>query len=560
MVFAGLTGLKGLDLSCNGLTALDLGRFDPFASSLTYLDITGNSFTTAPTDSAVRAKLTSVANLYISEANTECLLPNNVDLSGLTVSAGMLEPAFEAPGFTGGYGVYVAYDVSSIVINPTTTDPHAAITSTPADIDLNTPGIQVNLPTDRTYVSFKVTAENGVSTRAYVIEVFRDHPPATNARLSGLTLSGVTVTEDFGSRTYAYTATTSLATTTVTPELSDPDATAVIKLGGMTDADGTVNLATGNNVITVEVTAEDGTTMLTYTVTITRMVANFDPANQAPTVSATAKPSTVYGGGTVTLDGTASAPDGDALAIAWTSGGGGTFAPDAFSLNATWIATATETAHTVKLTVTATDTGGLSASVTVSVLVEPFPQPNAATGLQGTVGDDNSVSLTWTIPSQPQGVTIANVQVQQRMSGGAFDPPSWDTVVTLPGHATFTGVPELAADTEYFFRIRLTTTHGLNADSPPLNVRTLTGAPAPRHFATVWPTQTSITLTWFTVETAAEYKLEYRKHGESEWTRISGDFDHLPSTSDHRDAFGVAAGLECETRYDFRVSRSTCAR
>ena len=80
------------------------------------------------------------------------------------------------------------------------------------------------------------------------------------------------------------------------------------------------------------------------------------------------------------------------------------------------------------------------------------------------------------------------------------------------------------------------------------------GAPAPRHFAAYWPTQTSITLTWFTVETAAEYKLEYRKQGESEWTRISGDFDHLPSTSDHRDAFGVAAGLECETRYEFRAS------
>ena len=80
------------------------------------------------------------------------------------------------------------------------------------------------------------------------------------------------------------------------------------------------------------------------------------------------------------------------------------------------------------------------------------------------------------------------------------------------------------------------------------------GAPAPRHFSASWPTQTSITLTWFTVETAAEYKLEYRKQGESEWTRISGDFDHLPSTSDHRDAFGVAAGLECETRYEFRAS------
>ena len=89
------------------------------------------------------------------------------------------------------------------------------VTSTPsADTDPNTPGIQVNLPTDRTgVVKFTVTAENAVATRNYTIEVYRDHPPATNARLSGLTLNGVTITEDFDSRKYAYTATTSLATT-----------------------------------------------------------------------------------------------------------------------------------------------------------------------------------------------------------------------------------------------------------------------------------------------------------------------------------------------------------
>ena len=277
-------------------------------------------------------------------------------------------------------------------------------------------------------------------------------------------------------------------------------------------------------------------------------------SNLPPTVSATASPSTVYGGDTVALDGTASDPDGDPLTYFWTSDGSGTFAPAAFFLDAGWIVPATETAHTVNLTLTATDTGGLSASVTVSVLVEPFPQPYAATDLQGTALGGNSVILTWTIPSQPQGVTIKNVQVRQRMSGGAFDPPSWDTVVTLQGDANFTGVSGLAADTEYFFRIRLTTTHGLFADSRPLNVRTLTGAPAPRRFDTVWPTQTSITLDWSTVETAAEYKLEYRKDGETEWTRISGDFDHLPSTTDHRQASGVAAGLDCNTRYDFRLS------
>ena len=270
MVFAGLTGLKGLDLSCNSLTALDLSRFDPFASSLTYLDITGNSFTTAPTDTAVRAKLTNIANLYISEANTECLLPDNVGLSGLTVSAGTLYPAFEAPGFPADYRVDVAQDATSIVITPITTDPHAEVTSIPADTDTNSPGIQVNLSSDYTRVDFKVTAENGVATKTYLIEMFRDLPPATNARLSGLTLSGVTLTEDFDSRAYAYTADVAptVTGTTVTATPLDPDATTVIKLNGVVDTDGTVDLQLGENAITVEVIAEDGSTMRTYTVTV----------------------------------------------------------------------------------------------------------------------------------------------------------------------------------------------------------------------------------------------------------------------------------------------------
>ena len=277
--------------------------------------------------------------------------------------------------------------------------------------------------------------------------------------------------------------------------------------------------------------------------------------SQPPTVSATAEPNTVYPGASVILRGMGSDPDGDPLTYLWTSDGGGIFVPSAVLRQTNWSAPATETAHTANLTLTATDPHGLSASVTVSVLVEPFPQPNAATGLSGEVADDNSVFLTWTIPGQPRDVAIENVLVQQRDNRGRFEAPTWDTVVTLAGPATHTTVTGLADDTEYVFRIRLKSTFGTSADSQSLNVRTRTEEPpAPQHFAAVWPTQTSITLDWFTVETAAEYKLEYRKDGETEWTRISGDFDHLPSTSDHRDAFGVAAGLDCETRYDFRLS------
>ena len=285
-------------------------------------------------------------------------------------------------------------------------------------------------------------------------------------------------------------------------------------------------------------------------------IANLDPdtPNRAPTLSATADSPRVYAGEFVTLLGVASDPDDDPLTYLWTSDSGGIFSPHFSFLEPGWTAPATETAFTANLTLTATDPHGVSASVTVSVLVEPVPQPNAATDLQGTVDDDNTVNLFWTIPDQPRDVTIDEVQVQRWNSRGTFEIPTWDTVLTLPGAATFTGLPELAADTEYRFRIRLTSNHGLTADSRALRVRTLKGAPAPRHFWTQWPTQTSITLFWFTVETAAEYKLEYRRDGDTGWTRVIGDFDHLPSTTDRRDAFGVAAGLECETDYHFRVS------
>ena len=277
-------------------------------------------------------------------------------------------------------------------------------------------------------------------------------------------------------------------------------------------------------------------------------------ANRAPTASAAAEPATVYAGETVTLHGTAGDPDGDALAYLWTSDSGGEFVPDASVRSPRWIAPARQTAFAANLTLTVTDEHGLSASATISVVVEPTPLPNAATGLRAVVSDDNSVLLDWAIPAQPRGVTIDSVQVQQRDSRGVYELPVWDTVATLAGPVTHGAVTGLAVDTEYVFRIRLTSNHGLWADSAALRVRTPTEAPAPRSFWAQWPTQTSITLRWSTVETAAEYRLEYRKDGETGWTGVVGDFDDLPSSSDLRWGLGVAAGLDCNTGYEFRVS------
>ena len=129
----------------------------------------------------------------------------------------------------------------------------------------------IGLSVGSNIITIEVTAEDGETTRTSTVTVTRVAPPSTDATLNTLTLSGV----DFGtfdSTTVSYTAqvANSVSQTTVTPTVNDSGARYVIKLGGVTDADGVIPLAVGSNVITIEVTAEDDSTTRTYTVTVTR--------------------------------------------------------------------------------------------------------------------------------------------------------------------------------------------------------------------------------------------------------------------------------------------------
>ena len=112
-------------------------------------------------------------------------------------------------------------------------------------------------------------------------------PPSTDATLSGLTLSDVTLAFASATTRYSVSVANDVTQTTVTPTLSDDGATYAIKLGGVTDADGVIPLAVGSNVITVEVTAEDGNTVKTYTVTVTRA----EPTVSGPAVTIGLSPS-----------------------------------------------------------------------------------------------------------------------------------------------------------------------------------------------------------------------------------------------------------------------------
>ena len=167
------------------------------------------------------------------------------------------------------YTASVANSVSQTIVTPTVNDLEASYVIKIGGV-VDADGT-ISLAVGRNVIAVEVTAEDTTTTRTYTVTVTRADPPSTDATLRALTLSEV----DFGSfssTTTSYTASVanSVSQTTVTPTVNDSGASYVIKLGGTTDADGTVSLAVGENVITIEVTAEDNQTTRTYTVTVTR--------------------------------------------------------------------------------------------------------------------------------------------------------------------------------------------------------------------------------------------------------------------------------------------------
>ena len=201
-----------------------------------------------------------------SDAAAVTLASTDATLSTLTLSG--VDFGTFAPGSTS-YTAQVANSVSQTTVTPTANDSGASyVTKLGGVTDVD--GV-VSLSVGSNVITVEVTAEDDNTTQTYTVTITRAAPPSTDATLSTLTLSGV----DFGtfapgSTSYTAQVANSVTETTVTPTVNHSGASYVIKLGGVTDADGVVSLDVGSNVITVEVTAEDDNTTQTYTVTITR--------------------------------------------------------------------------------------------------------------------------------------------------------------------------------------------------------------------------------------------------------------------------------------------------
>ena len=244
-------------------------------------EVRGGAISTscAPGDYTVRVSISSPGNVELASAtagftvaapseqeqpeppaSTDATL-SNLALSGVNI--GTFDSA------TIEYTASVANDVTQTTVTPTVNDDGATY-AIKLDGVADADGV-IPLAVGSNAITIEVTAEDGITAKTYTVTVNRAAPPlSADATLRSLTLSDAPFTFASDTTSYDVNVANGVDQTTVTATVNDGGASYVVKLGGVTDADGTVELSVGSNAVSVVVTAEDGETTKTYTVTVTR--------------------------------------------------------------------------------------------------------------------------------------------------------------------------------------------------------------------------------------------------------------------------------------------------
>ena len=198
----------------------------------------------------------------ISITDPAPVLSSNSKLASLSVEGFTLSPAFNAN--TKSYTVTVPRDTTSVKIVATVADTGKAT--------LTGDGTKT-LSGESTTFPIKVTAENGTSTTYNVVvkkeaeqqpEQPVETPKSNDATLKKLDVSGYSLSPAFSSTETTYEMTVGNNVTGLDVNAVPNHDKAKVAISG------NKSWKVGNNIIKVKVTAEDGTTTNTYTVTVTR--------------------------------------------------------------------------------------------------------------------------------------------------------------------------------------------------------------------------------------------------------------------------------------------------
>ena len=251
---------------------------------------------TSTVGTEVTAKVT-VSNLgYVASARTTVLIQrtgyadasldivgtsngasSDATLSALALTTGAVDGFTPA---TPNYTVNVPYATTSIQVRPTKNETDAVIrykvgTNSLAELSSGALSPSLALSVGSNTITIQVTAASG-AVNTYLVRVVR--APSSNALLAGMTTTAGSIGA-FNTEVLTYVAnvTYDSATVTVTPTLSDSNATMQVRINGGTysavtnaTASSALALQVGNNTIQIVVTAQDGNTTQTYTLTVAR--------------------------------------------------------------------------------------------------------------------------------------------------------------------------------------------------------------------------------------------------------------------------------------------------
>ncbi len=189
----------------------------------------------------------------------------NANLSGLTISAGVLSPTFDP--FKTSYTLTLSEMTSSTVITPTKYDSLAVMKINGVVATNKTVTIWTGASQD---VTVEVTASDGVTKKTYTIHVVRS--PSTSTNLYSLSITAGTLSPAFSASTIEYSVTIPAETLNFTISASASSMFATTRINGNTSAINYTTSVPGGTTrdYLIEVTAQDGISKKTYTVHVYR--------------------------------------------------------------------------------------------------------------------------------------------------------------------------------------------------------------------------------------------------------------------------------------------------